>query len=145
MTTRLETLTHQLDAMQDRLGLALSAGDIGVWDWDIKSDSLYWDAKMFTLFGVDPLHFGGTYRDFAACLNPDDARAVAVAVSRSINERKPYEYAFRLTTVPGRIIRGKGRVYFDAEGEAVRMVGVCLTASHRDKCESCILKHGAAA
>lgn len=41
----------------DRLELATSAAEIGVWDWNIQKDQLVWDDRMFALYGVQKSAF----------------------------------------------------------------------------------------
>ena len=50
------------DSELDRLNLALSSAEMGTWDWDISDDSMWWDERMHTLFGLAPGAFKGATR-----------------------------------------------------------------------------------
>ena len=51
---------------------ALRAADIGVWDWDVVTGRLFWDATIARLHGVDPENFEGTIETFFVRVHPDD-------------------------------------------------------------------------
>ena len=37
---------------EERLGLAVSAAQVGIWDWDLKSDIVIWDDVMYQFYGI---------------------------------------------------------------------------------------------
>ena len=41
-------------ALTERLTLATQAGGVGVWEWDIATNALIWDTRMFELYDIDP-------------------------------------------------------------------------------------------
>ncbi len=51
----------ELQASKERLQLATRAGLIGVWDWDIATNTLSWDESMYTLYGIDKKDFSGEF------------------------------------------------------------------------------------
>jgi PAS domain-containing protein len=122
----MEELALKLDMLQDRLSLAIEAAGIGIWDWDIASGRLVWDLQMHAIFGTSPLTWKGDYSAFANCLHEDDLDNVGDAVRRSMVDRIPYHYEFRLTTVPGRVVFGGGKFYYNSRGLPERAIGVCL-------------------
>ena len=124
-------LRERLMEKEELVALALHVGGIGMWDWHLDPQSenplsgvVHWDKQMHELFGTTPATWGGTFKAFEDCLIPEDRSAVRDAVSASIGADAPYDYSFHLTN--GKYIRGKGRVFRDADGRAVRMVGVCV-------------------
>jgi hypothetical protein len=55
--------------LSDRLQLATSAAQIGVWEWNILANSVVWDETMWQLYQVprvEPL----TYELFRSALHP---------------------------------------------------------------------------
>lgn len=117
----LEELSTKLDEAQDRVAMALEACGAGVWDWDLVSGRLFWDAATMRLFGVAV--FGGTYADFERCLQQDDAVRVRQQLDNAIENRTLFNYAFQLVTRPGVILRGRGKCYY-RNGTPTRFVGV---------------------
>jgi len=128
MTT--DELLTKIDELQDRLALALDAARVGVWDWDITNDHLYWDSRMKQMFGVPDGLFGSNYDAFAKCVHPDDIGAVNETVKFCLANRVPYSYECRLAAAPDRKIIGRGMAYYK-DGQPSRMIGVCIQVENR--------------
>ena len=64
----------------ERLRLAIEAGQLGIWDWDIEADRVEWSERVYELHGLAPGEFGGRVADFAKLVHPDDAAAVAAGI-----------------------------------------------------------------
>src|SRR3979490_2496563 len=52
-TAELERSTRRLQDSEDRRNLALAAGRMGSWDWDIVRRDCVWDEGQNEIFGVD--------------------------------------------------------------------------------------------
>src|SRR6476620_12605109 len=69
---------------QERLTHALSAsGMIGTFDWHVKSDTLYSDARFAEMFSVDPAkgEQGAPLANYLAGLHPEDVERIASAIN----------------------------------------------------------------
>ena len=115
---------EQLDILSQRLGLALKASEIGVWEYLPGSGTLIWDGKMRELYGVDPAKPICDYSDWLTALHPDDVAEAERAFRICIEREVPYNTEFRVIDRAGNIrhIRAHGGVYRHPSGE-VRMVG----------------------
>ena len=62
---------------EERLRLALDAGKIGAWDWDIRKNTVAWSERIFEFHGLAPGSFGGRVEDGidAVALSGDPDRA----------------------------------------------------------------------
>ena len=67
---------------KERLRLALDAGRMGIWDWNILTDEVTWTRRMEEIQGIDPGAFEGTYAAFLDGIHPEDREGVAQAVAR---------------------------------------------------------------
>jgi PAS domain S-box-containing protein len=114
-----------LRASEERLRLALAAGQMGAWDIDLDTGAVAWDAAQYEIFGQTPTGAGVTMEDFYAMLHPDDVTRVrgAAAASRSTGR---FREEFRIVRPDGRLrwILGQGVIISDEHGRPVRMVGV---------------------
>jgi PAS domain S-box-containing protein len=111
---------------EDRLTMALSAAQMGTWDWHIRDDETRWSAETKRMFGFSPSQPETTPEGFFALLHPADRSSVEQAINRSIRDGTPYEAEFRVPRRDGRVrwIRGKGKVVFDEQGKPLRLIGV---------------------
>ncbi len=122
---QIENLKVQLQKKVEQLNLALSIGKIGVWDWDLKDDLIYWDDTMFKVFGMDPADFHNRYQDFGNKIHPEDRKLVEEEIQRSIEQNKMFDIDFRVIHQDKSIhhITGRGKVTYNDEGVPVRMTG----------------------
>lgn len=106
-----------------RLTMALSAAQMGTWDWHITDGVTKWSDVTKRMFGLSS---ETTPDGFLTLLHPDDRSTVSQAISRAINYGDPYESEFRVPQADGSIrwIRGKGKVVFDQQGKPLRMIGI---------------------
>ncbi|MBL4693883.1 PAS domain-containing protein [Candidatus Gracilibacteria bacterium] len=114
------------ETQKRRLNISLEAANIGTWDWDIKSNKLTWDDRMFSIFEIKRGQFTSDYEAYNSCLHPDDAKAANEAVAAAIKGEKEFDTKFRIITPGGgtKTIRGLAKVSFDENGKASHMTGV---------------------
>lgn len=131
---RAEEKVHQL---ADRLKLATSAAQIGVWDWNILKDELVWDDRMFALYGVKKEHFGGAYDAWLSVVHPDDRARCDEAIQQAIRKERPYDIEYRICWPNGtvRVIKADGQGIWDTDGTALRMTGVNYDITERKQAE----------
>ncbi len=122
-----------LSLLLDRLDVATRAGGIGIWDWDIVNNTLTWDERMFTLYGVKREDFGAAYEAWLAGVYPDDRAHCDQAIQQALNNTARYDIEFRVCWPDGtlRDIKANGDVIWNAQGKAVRMTGVNYDITHR--------------
>ena len=110
----------------ERFALAAESAGIGVWEWDLATKELRWDAQMYQLYrhsadsGQTPLDILLTY------LHPDDKVRFESDLAQTIRNGKPFEANFRIFWPQGEVrhLRAAARVVRDSAGRALRMIGV---------------------
>ncbi|MEJ7594745.1 MAG: PAS domain-containing protein [Planctomycetaceae bacterium] len=76
-------LEESLRSSEERLRLALDAGRMGVWDWNIRTGDLKWSGSPEPLHGLAPGTFGGTFDDFQQLIYPEDRGLVKAAIQQA--------------------------------------------------------------
>jgi PAS domain S-box-containing protein len=118
----------QLEAerQQARLDLALTAGGLGLWEFDLNRDVVHWDQRTRELFGVEPdapIDYGA----YVARLDPAEAPAMRATLEAALRRENGGRYTVehQVTGRDGqkRWVRGSGQVLFDAEGRPVTVLG----------------------
>ena len=119
---------NELKDSQEKLELALNAGNIGIWSWNLKTDKFYWDHRIRKMLGWENSLIAPTYKDFEAILNEDDVPHVQNEIKRAIDEGILFESIFRLKSTgdDALYINSKAKVYRDEKGTPLRMLGVCI-------------------
>lgn len=131
-------LTAELRVSEARLHVATDAAEIGVWERDIPNDRLYWDDRMFELYGISKADFGGTYEDWKRCVHPADLKQAVAEVHAAESGEKPFSTEFRIIRPDGQIrhIRAFGKVILDEEGRADLFIGTNQDVTERREIEA---------
>jgi formate hydrogenlyase transcriptional activator len=116
----------ELIKSQRRLTEAQRIAHLGNWDWNIKTNELFWSEEIYNIFGFDPEDFGATYAAFLQSVHPDDRKALTDAVDMALADPS-YNYSIdhRVIRPDGAacIVHEQGEVFFSPEGKPVRMIG----------------------
>ncbi|MFZ1083457.1 MAG: PAS domain S-box protein [Terracidiphilus sp.] len=115
----------QLLEVDDRLALAVQAGGVGIWDYDIVNDALVWDEQMFLLYGIAPDDFIGSYQTWQNGLHPEDKERAEAEFAAALRGEKGFDSEFRVVWPDGSIhhIRAMASVKRDEAGHAIHIVG----------------------
>jgi len=115
---------------EERCKMAMDATRDGIWDWDIRTNQLFWSRQLFRILGYIPGEIQASIETFNRVLHPDDVQGTWDKVNRHLSGQSPlYETEFRLRRKDGSYcwVLSRGRAVRDDQGQAVRMVG-----SHAD-------------
>ena len=125
---------------RERLALALQAGQMGVYDFDVVNDSLWWSPQTYAVFGVSPETFTPARDSVSALIHPDDRQGFLERRAEAIAERRPFVHEFRSVRPDGRVvwIDHRGQAEYDAAGRAVRNFGVSLDVTERKMAEQAL-------
>src|SRR3989454_1393075 len=125
----------RLQRSEGRLRLALDAGRMGAWDWNLTTGRFEWSENLEGLYGLPPGGFGGTYTAFQALVHPEDRDTVHRAVTRAVEAGPGYDVEFRTVRPDGSIrwMAATGRVLCDATGRAARLIGVGTDITDRKR------------
>lgn len=145
----LATLSAELIATQEKVRMANESGGVGIWDLDLLTGELQWDDLMYRLYGLQPSAQRNAYSLWASHLHPQDKLSAEAAFQQALASGTNFFSEFRVVWPDGSVhhLRGFGRLYKDASGAAVRIVGtnIDFTEAHlqaqdlkdaRDKAES---------
>ena len=122
------------------LRVALEAGNMGSFEWNIQTDEVRWSDNLEGIHGMAPGTFNGTLESFQSLIHGDDRAAVLEKIRRSVETGADYEAEFRSATPGGDTIwiLGKGKVLRDEHGGPWRMIGVCMDITVRKRAEEAL-------
>jgi PAS domain S-box-containing protein len=132
---------EELRQSEERLRLALKAGGMGAWEWNVLTGEVVWYAEWKTEAGSKGDGLGKTFRSFILNVHPDDRHRVRRVVVGALRKRQGYEVEFRTKGPDGQIQwnYAKSRLLTDDTGAPLRMLGVAFDITERKQAES--LKH----
>ena len=126
------------DAVFPDLGLvrvALDAGRVGIWSWDIKSNVVQWSANLESIHGAPAGSFEGTFAGVQNDIHPEDQPEVMAAIQESLRTGKTYQAHYRLAPRPDEEDRWVEAVasVVQENGAPVRLLGICRDVTDRQR------------
>lgn len=124
-----------------RFRLVARATNDVVWDWNLVSDTIWWNEAYQTLFGYPPDEIGPEIASWYDRIHPDDRQRVVVAVRAVIDsggQTWSDEYRFRRRDGSHALIYDRGFVIRDDDGKPVRMIGAMQDISERKATEEAL-------
>lgn len=139
-TTERIAAERALAKAEERLSYALqAAGMIGTFDTDLRSNTVYSDARFATMFSVAPekAESGAPLDDYLAGIHPDDVDRVRDGIQQAIATGEQCLLEYRLLPKDGKIswLEVHGRCLYDDAGKPWRMPGVAVDITHRKQAE----------
>jgi len=120
----------------ERIELATTAANLGMWFWDLTTNELIFTSKCNELFGFAPATTI-TYELFRNRLHPEDRQRTDEAVSSAVAQKLDYNIEYRAVWTDNSVhwLAAKGRGFYDADGQPIRMMGTIQDISERKQAE----------
>jgi PAS domain S-box-containing protein len=130
--------TRALSESEEQLRLATEAAEVGLWDLDVGSGTLYWPARVKAMFGISA-DVPVSIADYYGGLHPDDREATISAYAAALDpvRRALYDVEYRTVGKEDNVIRwvaAKGRALFKGD-RCVRVIGTAIDITARKAAE----------
>ncbi|MDY6994404.1 MAG: PAS domain-containing protein, partial [Pseudomonadota bacterium] len=112
---------------EERLQLVTSIGQIGICEWEIESNDLFWDEMTFQLYGLDSTQCSLSYETWYNSLHPEDQQAVEAQLkSILVSEQQCFDLHFRIVRPDGNLrhIHARIQIRRDPKGQALSLLGI---------------------
>ncbi|MEX2203000.1 MAG: SpoIIE family protein phosphatase [Actinomycetota bacterium] len=122
----------------DTLQIALDAGRMGTWHWDMPAGTVRWSENLERIHGLEPGAFLRTFEDFQADMYPEDRTRVLGSIEAAVHESRDYAIDYRILRRNDGAVRWltvRGRVLRDEHGRPTGMAGVCADITERKEAE----------
>jgi len=119
------SLADDIERRDERLELVLAASGTGFWEWDVRSGALSWSDAVFTQHGLDPSSGSPTFESYLQTIHPDDREPFQRLIQETLTSGDSFKLDFRILWPDGSVhwTSGVGRVFRDADGQPVRIIG----------------------
>ncbi|WP_423999813.1 PAS domain S-box protein [Haloarcula salina] len=119
---------RKLRETTERLDLALEGAELGVWDWNPKTNEVTFDERWTGMLGFSTDELEPCYQSWTDLVHPEDLPEAERELGKlKRGDIELYETEFRMRTKSGdwKWIRDIGKVFErNDDGEAVRAVGI---------------------
>src|SRR5215212_8919858 len=136
-TAELQASTARLLESEQRRSLALAAGQMGSWDWDLVTGEILWDEGQHRIFGVDPDGFAPTFDKVRTFIHAEDLERIKALLDQGLEHEPTFQ-------TEARLIRPNGEMRWcvcaaamtrDETARVVRVSGVTIDITDRKEAE----------
>jgi PAS domain S-box-containing protein len=123
---------------QQRLETIVKGSNTGLWDWNLKTNEVYYSREWKTQLGYEDHEISNRYEEWESRLHPEDLERTRASVQTFLQSPGPnYEVDYRLRHKNGsyRWILSRGAALFGPDGQPSRMVGSHLDITDRKRAE----------
>ena len=135
--TGLKSVQEMLREREQRLTIAMEAGRLGSWEWEIATGRVIWNDALERIHGLPVGGFGGTFEDYRRDIHPEDVDHVLETIARSSQGDAPHRLEYRIIRPDGQVrwLEARGAVFKHKDGTPLRMLGVCADVTERKESE----------
>lgn len=143
MADAIEKRETNLRESQMRLGLTIKASNVGLWDWDLRTNMVYFSREWKRQIGYEDHEISDNFTEWQSRVHPDDLKRTLSTIKAYLKDPWPnYEVEFRFRHKDGsyRWILTQASLLMDDEGKPYRMLGSHVDITERKKGEETLRK-----
>lgn len=136
--SQLSEAMHSLRAMDQRSKLALSESQDGLFDWDLVTNKVTYNARAADLMGLKNGHSESEFSSLLDLVHPGDRDSGLKAVQDHLDGLAPFfEYELRIRFSDGKYhwVHLRGKALRDTEGKPARLLGLSTDIDNRKHAE----------
>jgi PAS domain S-box-containing protein len=129
---------------EERFNLAVRGSSTGIWDWDLRTNRVYFSPLWKNMLGYEEHELQGDFSDWESRLHPADKdRALATVETHLSGQTSHYELEHRLRHKDGsyRWILARGISISDAAGKPYRMAGAHVDITEQKRIQESLAQH----
>ncbi len=118
--------TVALGESQARLERAVRAGNVGLWEWSLVSDAVYYSAQWKRQLGYEDAEIGAGFEEWRSRIHPEDVERAIAAIGEYLRGQAPHlelEYRCRHKDDSYRHMLAHATVRLDDRGVQVALLG----------------------
>ena len=124
-----EDARREAERFQTILATAQRVARIGVFDWEVSSNQMYWSPELFALMGLVPGAIEPSPDAWTARVHPDDALAGWQEFVTATDARQPVNESEQRILLPSgdaRWMRITNHIVYGADGKPTRVIGTMI-------------------
>jgi diguanylate cyclase (GGDEF)-like protein/PAS domain S-box-containing protein len=127
---------------EERYALAVQGANDGIWDWNLKTDDVYFSPRWKTMLGYEEAAINNSLDEWFERIHPEDFEWFKFRLGAHLDGLTPhFEHEHRIRHKDGmyRWVLTRGLAVRDAAGKATRMAGSQADISGRRQAEEQLL------
>ena len=136
--TQRKQVEAALKESEQRWQLALQGNNDGIWDWNLKTDDVFFSTRWKEMLGYEDSEIVHNLAEWEKRIHPDDQNWVYQAIQEHLAGRTPFyitEHRLRCKDGSYKWILDRGQALWDEQGNVVRMIGSHTDITERKQAE----------
>jgi len=111
--------------------LSLEASGIGTWRFILAADTVFWDARMLSIYGITDGQNNRPREEWGDLVHPDDAAVAIAAADAALKTGDGFNIEYRIVQVDGLIrhVRSMAKCTRDSQNRISGLIGVSFDIS----------------
>jgi PAS domain S-box-containing protein len=138
---KVEERTAALQASEERWQLALKGANDGIWDWDLRSNKIYFSSRWKAIRGFGKNEIGDSWEEWLQGIHSDDKDRLICAMQEHLaGKTKFFEIEYRVRRKDDSYIwvLDRGQALKNSLGQAIRISGSETDITQRKLAEQTI-------
>ncbi|MGE4239508.1 CHASE sensor domain-containing protein [Ramlibacter sp.] len=133
----LQQANEALRASEERYQLAVRGSSAGLWDWDLRANTMFYSPRLKAMLGYAPQEFPDVPSSIRRVVDESAIATLREALRGHLREGKPYliELPVRLRSGESKWLSIAGASILDAAGKPFRMAGSVVDVTERKAVE----------
>lgn len=129
--------------IQKKLDDAQRVARIGNWEFDLKTQELFWSKEQFRIFEIDSSSVDNLYQIYRNKIHPEDLKKLDDKIENCIRTGYPYTLEHRIVLNSGEIryLNCRGEAIKNAKNEVVGLMGIGQDISEHVRAEQLLSLH----
>ena len=131
--TERKAIEHSLRSLTKQLQLALTSTELGIWNWDIQADHIYWSSQVDRFLGLSGGGQPHTQEEWLVLVYREDRESLARSMGQTMDQTGTnVTFEHRVITQNGgfRWCIWAGEIIRNREGKALHILGTVRAADH---------------
>ncbi|WMJ72331.1 ATP-binding protein [Cytophagaceae bacterium ABcell3] len=113
---------------------------MGIWDWDVKNNSMTWSEGLYSIFGYNPDEKEVDYQFYMSHVHPDDQNDIRSTITQVFRDSRRFSYEHRIIDKHGNIkyVQGEGKPVINDHG-IVKIISFIQDVTSRKRIEQEII------
>jgi PAS domain S-box-containing protein len=131
---------RELTLLNERLNLAMEAGQSGGWEVNLKNGRSFWFGQTHALLGSRPEIHSPSRQVFWNRVHPEDRDWMQEALQEAMRNHNEFTAEFRVVWSDRSVhwLRTKARFFYAPDGQAERMLGISVDITERKLSEEAL-------
>ena len=128
---------YQRNQYKPRFDFALKAANAGVWEWNLKTNDLFWSDEIWPLYGLKLSDEKPSFKLWESTIYPDDLETATRIVSKAVTNVAELNIEFRVTHPDSSLhwLMSRGKPLYDKDGQPTHYIGTVIDITDRKEME----------